>query len=56
MQAVLPSPDRLIAALDQGLRALFTPPSAARPSPAAAETEADLTPDERRSAAALSAR
>lgn len=53
MQAALPSPDRLIAALDQGLRALFTPPTAARPSPAAAETEADLTSTERRGAAAL---
>jgi ubiquinone biosynthesis monooxygenase Coq7 len=50
----LPSwPDRLIAALDQGLRALATPPAAARPTPAAAEPEPALSAEERRSSAAL---
>lgn len=50
----LPSwPDRLIAALDQGLRALGTVPAAARPTPAAAEPEADLSAAERRSSAAF---
>ena len=46
-------PDRLIAALDQGLRAIAAPAAAARPSPADAVAEADLTADERRRSAAL---
>lgn len=50
----LPSwPDRLIAALDQGVRALATAPAAARPTPAVAEPEAALSAEERRSSAAL---
>jgi ubiquinone biosynthesis monooxygenase Coq7 len=50
----LPSwPDRLIAALDQGLRALATTPAAARPTPAAVEPEPSLSEEERRSSAAL---
>lgn len=50
----LPSwPDRLLAALDQGLRSLATAPAAARPTPAAAEPEAPLSAAERRSSAAL---
>jgi ubiquinone biosynthesis monooxygenase Coq7 len=46
-------PDRLIAALDQGLRALAAAPTAGRPTPAEATAEAELAPDERRSSAAL---
>lgn len=46
-------PDRLIAALDEGLRAVAAPPSARRLSPAAALDEADLSADERRQSAAL---
>jgi ubiquinone biosynthesis monooxygenase Coq7 len=53
MQAPSTWPDRLIAALDQGLRALGTAPAAALPSPAAAVAEADLSTEERRQAAAL---
>ena len=53
--AAPPSLDSLISAADRALRALLAPPAAARPVPAApgppAETE--LTPDERREAAAL---
>ena len=45
--------DRLIAALDQGLRALAAPAAASRPSPAAGLPDADLTPAERRQSAAL---
>jgi ubiquinone biosynthesis monooxygenase Coq7 len=45
--------DRLIAALDQGLRAIAAPPSAARASPAAGIAEADLSAAERRSSASL---
>jgi ubiquinone biosynthesis monooxygenase Coq7 len=46
-------PDRLIAALDQGLRAVAAPVHPARPSPAAAIAEVDLSADERRRSAAL---
>jgi ubiquinone biosynthesis monooxygenase Coq7 len=46
-------PDRLISAVDQSLRAVAAPPAAIRPSPAEAVPEADLSADERRSAAAL---
>ena len=53
MQAPLSWPDRLIATLDEGLRAIAAEPAAARPSPAAELPEADLTDDERRSSAAL---
>jgi len=53
MQAPLSWPDRLIAALDEGLRAVAAKPAAARPSPAAELPEAELTDEERRSSAAL---
>jgi ubiquinone biosynthesis monooxygenase Coq7 len=46
-------PDRLIVAVDQGLRAIAAPPAATRASPAATVPEADLTADERASSAAL---
>ena len=46
-------PDRLLAALDQGLRAIAAPPAATHPSPAAAVAEPALTADERRKSAAL---
>ena len=46
-------PDRLIAALDQGLRAVAAPAASTRPSPAAAIAEAPLSADERRQSAAL---
>jgi ubiquinone biosynthesis monooxygenase Coq7 len=45
--------DRLIGAFDQGLRALAGPRAAARPSPAAAIPEPDLSAEERRQSAAL---
>ncbi len=53
MQPPLSWPDRLIATLDEGLRAIAAKPAAARPSPAAELPEPDLTDDERRSSAAL---
>jgi ubiquinone biosynthesis monooxygenase Coq7 len=46
-------PDRLITAVDQGLRAIAAPPAASRGSPAAALAEADLSPAERQRSAAL---
>jgi ubiquinone biosynthesis monooxygenase Coq7 len=46
-------PDRLIAAVDQGLRAVAAPPVSTRPSPAAALSEPALSSDERRTSAAL---
>ena len=46
-------PDRLIAALDQGLRAVAAPPVSTRPSPAAALAEPTLSGDERATSAAL---
>jgi 3-demethoxyubiquinol 3-hydroxylase len=46
-------PDRLITALDQGLRAVAAPVHPARASPAATVAEADLTCDQRRQSAAL---
>lgn len=46
-------PDRLIAAVDQALRAIAAPPAATRPSPAATLPEPDLTAEERRTSAAL---
>jgi ubiquinone biosynthesis monooxygenase Coq7 len=45
--------DRLIGALDQGLRALAAAPAATRPSPSAGAPDADLTAEERRQSAAL---
>ena len=45
--------DRLVAALDQSLRAVAAPPVAMRPSPAAELVEPPLSPDERRSSASL---
>jgi ubiquinone biosynthesis monooxygenase Coq7 len=53
MPADLTWPDRLIAAIDQGLRAVAAPPASARPSPAAALAEPALSATERRRAAAL---
>ncbi len=53
MPSAVTWPDRLIAALDQGLRAIAAPPAAARPSPADTIPEADLSADERRASAAL---
>ncbi len=46
-------PDRLIAAVDQGLRAIAAPPAATRPSPAAGLPEPALSADERGASAAL---
>jgi len=54
--AVFPRPDKLdslIAAADQALRTLTTPPPAARPSPGADIPESDLGPDARRDSIAL---
>jgi ubiquinone biosynthesis monooxygenase Coq7 len=45
--------DRLIGAMDAGLRTVFAPTRAARPSPAAAHARPELTPAERREAGAL---
>ncbi|HVY66696.1 MAG TPA: 2-polyprenyl-3-methyl-6-methoxy-1,4-benzoquinone monooxygenase [Gammaproteobacteria bacterium] len=45
--------DRLIGALDEGLRALAAPTTASRLSPAAALPDADLTAEERHRSAAL---
>ena len=45
--------DRLIGALDQGLRALAAPAAATRPSPAAGLADSELTAEERRQSAAL---
>jgi 3-demethoxyubiquinol 3-hydroxylase len=53
MQAPLSWPDRLIATLDEALRAVAARPNAARPSPAADVADAELTDEERRSSAAL---
>jgi ubiquinone biosynthesis monooxygenase Coq7 len=53
MPAALTWPDRLIAAVDQGLRALAVPQSAARPSPAEGVAETELSPSERDRSAAL---
>jgi 3-demethoxyubiquinol 3-hydroxylase len=54
MPTALTWPDRLIAAIDQGLRAVAAaPPMATRPSPAAALAEPVLSSDERRTSAAL---
>ncbi len=53
MASALTWPDRLIAAVDQGLRAIAAPPGAGRPSPAAALSEPDMSAAERRASAAL---
>jgi ubiquinone biosynthesis monooxygenase Coq7 len=53
MPTVLAWPDRLIAAVDQALRAIAAPPAAQRPSPAAALPEPNLNVEERRASAAL---
>jgi len=53
MPTTLSWPDRLVAALDQGLRAVAAPPVATRPSPAAELAEPPLSSDERRSSASL---
>ena len=53
MPAVLTWSDRLIAAVDQGLRAISAPPAAARASPAAALAEPDLSAEDRSRSAAL---
>jgi ubiquinone biosynthesis monooxygenase Coq7 len=53
MPTTLAWPDRVIAALDQGLRAIAAPPAAARPSPAAPLTEPALSSEQRRTSAAL---
>jgi ubiquinone biosynthesis monooxygenase Coq7 len=53
MLAALTWPDRLIAAVDQGLRAIATPAAATRPSPAEPLPDADLSPAERGTSAAL---
>jgi ubiquinone biosynthesis monooxygenase Coq7 len=46
-------PDRLIAAAEQGLRAIAAPPVSTRPSPAAPLPEPALSAEERRTSAAL---
>lgn len=53
MPTVLSWPDRCIAAVDEALRAIAAPPAAARPSPADALAEPELTRAERRKSAAL---
>jgi ubiquinone biosynthesis monooxygenase Coq7 len=53
MPAALTWPDRLIAAVDQGLRAITAPQAATRPSPAEAVAESELSPGERDRSAAL---
>jgi ubiquinone biosynthesis monooxygenase Coq7 len=53
MPAALTWPDRLIAALDEGLRALAVPATATRPSPAETVAEGSLSAAERSHSAAL---
>jgi ubiquinone biosynthesis monooxygenase Coq7 len=53
MPTVLAWPDRLLAALDEGLRATAATPVATRPSPAFGRAEPSLSDDERRASAAL---
>ncbi|HEY1128520.1 MAG TPA: 2-polyprenyl-3-methyl-6-methoxy-1,4-benzoquinone monooxygenase [Roseateles sp.] len=45
--------DRLISALDAGLRTVFTPTRATRPSPSASVPQAELSVEEKQQAAAL---
>jgi ubiquinone biosynthesis monooxygenase Coq7 len=47
------SSDALILAIDRALRTLWAPPRASRPNPAAGIAQPELTPEERREAAAL---
>ena len=53
MPTALSWPDHLIAAVDQGLRAIAAPPVATRPSPASDLAEPALSRDERRASAVL---
>jgi ubiquinone biosynthesis monooxygenase Coq7 len=53
MPTALTWPDRLIAAVEQGLRAVAAPPVSTRSSPAADMAEPALSADERRTSAAL---
>jgi 3-demethoxyubiquinol 3-hydroxylase len=53
MATALTWPDRLVAALDQGLRAIAAPAAATRASPAASAPVSELSADERRNSAAL---
>ena len=53
MPTALTWPDRLIAAAEQGLRAVAAPPVSTRPSPAAALAEPALSAAERSTSAAL---
>src|SRR5688572_17226442 len=53
MPSAVTWPDRLIAAVDQGLRAIAAPPGASRVSPGAAVPEPDLSAAERHTSAAL---
>jgi ubiquinone biosynthesis monooxygenase Coq7 len=53
MPTALTWPDRLIAAVDQGLRAVAAPPVSTRSSPAADMAEPALSADERSTSAAL---
>jgi ubiquinone biosynthesis monooxygenase Coq7 len=53
MPAALTWPDRLIAAIDQGLKAIAAPPAATRPSPAETVAESELSASERERSAAL---
>jgi ubiquinone biosynthesis monooxygenase Coq7 len=53
MPTALTWSDRLIAAVDQGLKAIAAPVDATRPSPAATVPDGDLSPVERRHSAAL---
>lgn len=53
MPTALTWPDRLISAVEQGLRAVAAPPVSTRPSPAAAVAEPALSAAERSTSAAL---
>src|SRR5262245_43311314 len=53
MPTALTWPDRLISAVEQGLRAVAAPPVSTRPSPAATLSEPALSSDERGMSAAL---
>lgn len=53
MPTALTWPDRLIAAVEEGLRAVAAAPVSTSPSPAAALADPDLSDEERRTSAAL---
>lgn len=53
MQATIPWHDRLVATLDQALRALAAPPNPARTSPAESVPEGELSNEERARSSAL---